>query len=374
VHHRLAVGLALAALASSCGSCRRTEPAPQESDAAVTTPVQLYSVKAETIRATLGGPGTIVPAAARDWTIYAAEAGEIAELPKAEGDEVKTGDLLVRFQYTTVAADVMARQSDVAAAIARIDAAKAEVAKMSAMFDRGYTARNTLDQAKGTLAAAELDLGHAQQMLDIANATAERAAIHARFPGVVAKRFHNPGDLISALPTDPVLRVIDPTAIQVAITVSLQDLDRIQLGQTATVMSLTGTEPATVTSRPTPEDPRATTQEVRLTFTNPATSSSSPGSPTSPAPLAIDAPVQIEILLAEHQNVPVVPAAGIITGDGQPHVMTIDADGRAHRRDIRMGLTSRDRVEIIAGLSPGDRIVAADPAQVKEGTLVSAVR
>jgi len=371
VHHRLAVALALAVLASNCGSCRRAEPAPQESDAAVATPVQLYTVKAETIRAALGGPGTVVPAAARDWTIYAAEAGEIAELPKAEGDEVKTGDLLVRFQYSNVAAEVMARQSDVTAALARLDAAKAEVAKMSAMFDRGYTARNTLDQAKSTLAAAELDLGHAKQMLDIANATAERATIRARFAGIVAKRFHNPGDLISGLPTDPVLRVIDPTAIQAAMTVSIQDLDRIQLGQTATVTSLTGTEPATVTSRPTPEDPRATTQEVRLTFTNPSTPSTSSA---SPGLLAIDAPVQIEILLAEHQNVPVVPAAAIITADGRPHVMAIDADGRAHRRDIRMGLTSRDRTEIIAGLSPGDRIVAADPAQVKEGTMVSAVR
>jgi RND family efflux transporter MFP subunit len=371
VHRRLAVGLALAVLASSCGSCRRAEPTAQESDAAVATPVQVYTVKAETIRATLGGPGTIVPAAARDWTIYAAEPGEVADLPKAEGEDVKTGDLLVRFKYANVSAEVLARQSEISAAVTRLDAAKAEVAKMSAMFDRGYTARNTLDQAKNTQAAAELDLGRAKQMLDIANATADGATIRARFPGIVAKRFHNPGDLISGSPTDPVMRVIDPTAIQAAMTVSLQDLDRIQLGQTATVTSLTGTEPATVTSRPTPEDPRATTQEVRLTFANPPASSTSSA---SPGPLAIDAPVQIEILLAEHQNVPVVPAAGIITGPGQPHVMAIDADGRAHRRDIRMGVMSRDRVEIIAGLVPGDRIVAADPGQVNEGTLVTPVR
>ena len=132
-----------------------------------------------------------MPASARDWTIYVTDAGEILEIPKAEGDEVNTGDILVKFQYTNAATEIMARQSQVADAVTRVDAAKADLTKMSAMFDRGYTARNTVDQARSTVASAELDLAHARQQLDIANAEAERAIVRARFPGVIAKRSTN---------------------------------------------------------------------------------------------------------------------------------------------------------------------------------------
>ena len=42
-----------------------------------------------------------------------------------------------------------------------------------------------------------------------------RTVVRARFAGIVAKRFHNPGDTVDGAAGDPVLRVIDPRRLQI---------------------------------------------------------------------------------------------------------------------------------------------------------------
>jgi RND family efflux transporter MFP subunit len=339
---------------AGCSKARVDEESPSGPMA-----VETQTVRLETLRATVSGPGVVAPAAVADWTIYPPETGHVAELPKAEGEAVTAGDVLVRFEFANLTGEVNAREADVAAGSVRVEAAKAQLAKVSALYDRGYTARNEFDSAKNAVASAELDLSRAKTQLTAANAAAERATIRARFAGVVAKRFHSEGDLVNGTPADPVLRVVDPTQVQVAMTVSVQDLARIQAGQRATIASANGAEPAAVASRPSPDDPRATTQEIRLAFTNPPT-------------LAVDTPVQVEILLAERPNVAALPAAAVLrTEDGQAFVMVAGVDGRAHHRDVHLGLAVRDRVEIIAGVTPGDRVITRNVSQVPEGTLLS---
>jgi RND family efflux transporter MFP subunit len=343
-----------------CAGCRKTAVA--EEDTAAPLGVVTQTVRLETLRATVSGPAVVTPAAIGDWTIYPPETGRIAELPKAEGEAVHPGDVLVRFDFANLTGEISARTTAVATATARVDAAKAQLTKISSLYDRGYIARNDFDSAKNAVESAELDLGHAKTQLTGAVAAAERATIKARFAGIVAKRFHSEGDLVNGAATDPVLRVVDPTQVQVAMIVPVQDLTRIQVGQQGTILSTNGAEPATVVSRPSPADPRTTTQEIRLAFTNPAT-------------LAVDAPVQVEILLAERLNVAALPASAVLRAeDGRSFVMVAGVDGRAHRRDVHLGLAARDRVEIIAGVTPGDRVIVKDVAQVPEGALVNIER
>jgi RND family efflux transporter MFP subunit len=336
--------------------CRRAGATDGEAPEAVD--VKTETVRLGSLRSVVSGAGIVSPATAADWTIYAPEAGRIAELPKAEGDAVAPGDVLVRFDVASLSSDVTARQADVAAANARVDTAKAQLAKISAMYDQGYVARNALDAAKNAVATAGLDASRAKEQLDTATAAADRAIVRARFPGVVSKRFHGVGDLVSGLATDPVLRVIDPTQVQVSMTVSVQDVSRIQPGLPAAILSPTGTEAATVLSRSEPDDPQATTRQVRLAFIGPST-------------LPIDSPVGAEIVLAERSGVVTLPSSVILrTSDGVSYVMIAGVDGQAHRRDVHVGLTTRDRVEIIAGVTPGDRVITGQPGDVSEGTLL----
>jgi RND family efflux transporter MFP subunit len=358
---RFGAVVVLLASASACGGCRRegggtgdasTEPAG----------VSVEVARLQTLRLTVSGPGQVAPAATADWTIYAPETGRVAELPKAEGDAVKVGDVLVRFDYGSIAADISAREGDLAAANGRLGAAQAQVTRISAMFDRGFAARAELETAKAAVTSAELDIARLKQQLQAANTAAEHATVKARFAGVVAKRFHSEGDMVNASPTDPVLRVVDPTQVQVSMSVPLADAAQVQQGQMATIISANGAEPGIVVARATPNDPQAATQEIRLAFSAPTT-------------LPLESPVQVEILLAERLQVIALPTAAILRGpDGTPFVMLAGDDGRAHRREVRVGFAARERTEIISGLTAGERVIVKDAGTVTDGAPVIADR
>jgi len=342
------------ALAPGAGCGQRAA----SSESAVAPPnVSVQIARLETLRSTVAGPGVVTPAAAADWTISSPETGRVAELPKAEGDAVKPGDVLVRFDFGNLAEDVAAREGDVSATTSRVDAAKVTLAKVSGLYDRGFASRNELDAARNGVTQAESDRARASQQLDLANTAAERAVIKARFAGVVAKRFHNEGDLVNGSAADPVLRVYDPTRAQIAVRVTIPQLAQILPGQQATILSATASagEPASVVMRPMQTDPLANTAEIRLAFTNPST-------------IPVDSPVQVEILVDQRASVVTLPPSAILKGDDSaPFVMIAGADGRAHRRDVRLGLTTPGRVEIVSGVTPGDRVIVKGLDLISDG-------
>lgn len=339
--------------------CRR-QPATQEETGPEPVSVNIELARTQTLRVTVNGRGVVAAAAAGDWTVYPAQMGRILELPKHEGDTVEAGDALVRFEYGNTAADLSAHQMDVTSAEARVQSARAQLTKISAMFERGYTSRNELETATSAVTAAELEVARAKAQLQATNEAAERAVVRARFSGIVTKVFHNEGDLVNGSVMDPVIRVVDPTRLEVVMMAPVQELVQIQPGQPATVVSVNGAEPATVLLRPTPADPQAATQDIRLAFTTPTT-------------LPIDSPVEVDILIAERPGVVALPQDAVLEGEeGRSFVMIAGVDGRAHRRDVRLGLRARDRVEIAAGVTPGDRVIVKNAADVAEGTVLAA--
>ena len=358
------LALALAVLGPSAApACRRSSPPETE---AVTGPpvVSVEIARVETLKSTVTGSGIILPAATSDWTIYSPENGRIESMPKAEGDEVKPGDLLVRFEFGNALQEVDTRQNEVAAAAAKVDSAKAALARITPLFDRGFASRNDFDAAKGAVAQAEIELGRAKQQLEIANSGADRGVVKARFPGVVAKRFHLEGDLVSASAADPVMRVIDPTRVQVVMPVALAQLVQVQPGQQATVVSAVSPagDPATVFTKAAVNDPLAANAEVRLSFVSPTT-------------LTIDTPVQVEIVLDQRMDALSVPLAAVQKGDGTSrYVMVAGQDGRAHRRDVQLGLATRDRVEIVSGVAAGDRIIVKGIETITDGSEITVGR
>ncbi len=316
------------------------------------------------MRDTLTANGTLVPAAAADWTIVAPENAEIAELPRSEGDTVQTGDLLVRFDIPSITEDVAGRQADVAQAATRLESARQELAKISALNDQGLIARNQFDAARAAVVDAQAAVTLAQAQLDRAVAASGRARITARFPGTIVKIWHKEGDLAVAADTDPVMRVVDPTRLQVAVTLSLAELARVAPGQSATVSS-PGEPPATamVTSRPAPATAAAaaTSVEIRLSFSTPTT-------------LAADTPVEVEILLDERPNAIVVPRSAVQKDDDATFVMVAGDDGRAHRHDVRVGLTTRDLAQIVTGVAAGDRVITRAANELIDGMAVRVER
>jgi RND family efflux transporter MFP subunit len=345
----------MAALVTIAAGCRRS--APVEVAAPVTVRVQV--VRPGTLRDVASAPGTVVPAAAGDWTISGPEPAVIVELPKKEGDSVAPGDLLVRFDVPSITQLLAARELDRAQAASRLDQAKATAANQQALFARGLIARNALAADQDSVSAAEAALGQAESQLALAKAEAGRATITARFAGTVQHVWHAVGDTVAGDPTDPVLQVVDPSHVEVAIQLPVLQVGRVQPGQLAAVRTLTdpGEHAARVTHVKPPTDPTAATGEVRVALLGDAT-------------LPLDTPVSVEILFDQRAQALTVPLGAMHREGSQQSVFIVGDDGRAHERAIRTGLVTHDAAEIVNGLTAGDRVIV-DATEMTDGEPVS---
>jgi RND family efflux transporter MFP subunit len=175
---------------------------------------------------------------------------------------------------------------------------------------------------------------------------------------VVAKRSHNPGDTVDGAAGDPVLRIIDPSRLQVSVSVTVADLGRIVVGRPSRVV-FPGGGPAAdgrVLSLPAAVDTATGTATVRV---------------SAPPGLAAGTPVQVEIVAEEHTGAVLVPAAAVVREDDKAAVFVVEADGKAHRRAVTVGIETAEEVEIETGVAAGEKVVVKGHDELPDGATVT---
>ena len=65
-----------------------------------------------------------------------------------------------------------------------------------------------------------------------------------------------------------------------------------------------------------------------------------------------------------------VPKASVVTDQNQTYVFVVRGT-RVERVAIRVGGNDGDRLEVLAGISAGERVVVSPPASMAGGALVS---
>lgn len=351
---------AIVAVAISVSACHRDSAGANNSPLAAPVTVTVRAAKVQDLRDTIVVQGAIAAAPSAIFTVIEPEASKIAELPKPEGAAVQPGDVLARFDMTEATAGLGAKASDIAAASRRLDDAKATMATQQGLYDKGYTPRNTYEAAKSALAAAQTAYDQLQAQSDAAGALNERAIVRAPFAGVVAHVFKSVGDANDLSGNANVLQLVDPTRVQAAVLVSPSQELRIVPGQPATIRNgaTMETQPGTVVVAPPVMSPDATpTIEVRLSL-------------GGPVPPALGTPISAEILVDHRDHVVVLPENAILKDDVGSFVMIAGTDGRAHRRDVRLGLVVAHLAEIQSGVTEGDEVIIEGLDQVTDNGLI----
>jgi RND family efflux transporter MFP subunit len=320
------------------------------------TPVTTIAMAPQTVEGIVAASGMIAAAPGADWTITAPEHARIAEMPKAEGDRVKPGDLLVRFEIPSLHTDVATRRAELQAAEARVENAQASVTRLTTLFEHGVAAQKELEDAKRDLAEARAAVGQADAALGNAQQIESRTVVRATFAGVVARRTHNPGDMVDASKDDAVLRVVDPDKLQAVASVAIADVARVQSGQPVRIL-VPGSEepePGKVLTRPAAVDATGVAADVRIAF-------------SGPTRLAVGTPVRVEIVAEQHPHALAVPVSAVLHEDEDTFVMIAGADNKAHRRKVTLGLTTPKLAEITEGVKPGENVIVQGQQGLPEG-------
>jgi len=323
-------------------------------------PVTVEAAKTDTLQSTIAASGVVAAAPGAELIVIAPENARIAELPKAEGEAVKAGDVLVRFEIPTLTSDAAAKRAAVAQASARVDAARASYTRLSSLLAQGVAAPREVEDAKRQQAEAEADLEQARSAVDASSALSARAVVHATFAGIVAKRFHNPGDMVEGAASDPVLRVINPAQLQVVAAVPVGNLSKIVVGHRAQVR-LPGhddTEEARVLTKAAQVDATGAAADVRLGFVKPTS-------------LPAGATVEVDIVGDERKNVIVIQTAAVVEDEGEIFVMVAGDDNKAHKYPVSLGLATRTMTEVTSGLKVGDRVIVRGQAELPEGAAIT---
>jgi len=349
--------LLLIAVLALIAGCSR--PAPEEIESETVVPVTTEPAQRGTVRAVIHATGTVTPAPGADLVIIAPEAARIAEMPKAEGDRVRRGDLLVRYEIPSLAAETATRRAEVTRAEARLENARAAQTRAHDLFERGIAARREVEDADRERAEAEAGLTEARGTLAASETSAGRAVVRATFDGVVARRAHNPGDFVEPTASDVVLRVIDPRRLEVTASIPLADVSRVAVGAGARLAGATDEDatPLKVVSRPAAVQPDTAAAPVRLAF-------------TAPAAFAAGTPVQVEIDAEQHANVIVVPETAIVR-EGEETFVFIASGDKAQRRPVMLGLSDAMRVEVRSGVQAGEPVIVRGQAGLPDGAKIS---
>ena len=298
-----------------------------------------------------GFDGTVE--AVRQTVIAAQVSGAIVQLDARVGERVKAGQQLLRIDTRAADQNAAASEAQVQAARAALDVARKEFGRQQQLFQNQFISQAALDRAESEFKATQ-----AQVNVQLAQAGAARTQsglhlVRAPYDGVVAEVLVALGDM--AMPGRPLVTVYDPSALRVSAAVPQTVASRMTAGQLPRA-ELPGLPPASQWLTPTRMQllptVDASTHTVQLRADLPAgLSGVTPG---------MFARLWLPMAATSASSALTVPTQAIVRRAEMVGLYVLDPAGKPLLRQVRLGRTEGDRVEVLSGLMPGER-VATDP-------------
>jgi RND family efflux transporter MFP subunit len=229
--------------------------------------------------------------------------------------------------------------------------------------DRGAEAQ--VATAKAALAAAEQQLAVSKATANKTHTLLEYARITAPFAGVITHRYADTGAMIQAgtssqTQTMPVVQLSENDKLRLIIQVPESAVSHIRVGEPVDVRveSLGRTFPGVISRSAGKVNPETRTMETEVDVQN-ANLTLVPGMYA-----------YASIALERTHDVLTVPVQALDRADDKISVLVVNG-GRIERRDVRLGLETPDRVEIVNGLNEGDMVVVGARSQLRPGATVT---
>ncbi len=350
-------------------------------------------VKRETIATSLSIAGQFIPY--QNVELHAKVAGYIRSINVDIGDHVHQGQVLAVLEIPELTAQVDEAKAGVHHAEEEIQRAHSDVLRaqadnvaLHANADRlvntnkarpGLIAQQELDDAtakdrasQAQVEAAKSALGAAQQQLEVAradqqhySALSDYARITAPYDGVVTWRFSDTGALVQAGTSNtsglPVVTIAQVDVLRLRIPVPESIAAKVKIGDSADVhVQATGEHFTGKVARFTDSlDTSTRTMQVEIDV------------PNSNYHLQPGMYADVTLSANSRPNALTIPIEAIQRADsGKTRVLVLDGQNRLQTREVQVGIESSNNVEILAGLTEGERVIVGNLGSYQPGEIV----
>jgi RND family efflux transporter MFP subunit len=328
--------------------------------------------------------------ARRRATVSSKITGKVVEVNVEEGMAVKEGQVLARLDDQTaraslaladaerVAAERNARENEVRLANARLT-----LDRQTRLAKDGFATQSDVDAAKADVdsyvarvAVFTQQVEVAKRQVDLEQSNLDNSVIRAPFSGIAVTKDAQPGEMVSPVSAGGgftrtgICTIVDMRSLEIEVDVNESYIGRVKPGQNISAVLDAYPEwqiPAhVITVVPTADRQKATVlvrigfkaldprilpdMGVKVTFLRDDTDTAQPAVTLRPVTL--------------------VPKAAIVTQAEQAFAFVVRGD-HVERVAVRVGGTDGDRLEVLAGLSAGDRVVVSPAPTLASGALVN---
>jgi RND family efflux transporter MFP subunit len=299
--------------------------------------------------------------------------GRLVSVNVQLGDPVRRGQLLAKLEDFEIVEQVKQAEAslEVARATIRQREADLKVAELNFdrsknLFQRQLLAKQALDDAESRFLAAEaqIDLSRAQATqtsarLEELQINLGNTRITSPVDGFVGRRNVDPGAWVSQ--NAPIVSVVEISSLRLVANVVEKDLRLVNTGDVATVEvdAYPGDLFKGRIARVSPVlDPatRTATMEVEI--------------PNRDNRLKPGMYARVLLTIEERKDTTLVPKIAVVDFEGKRGVWIPADDNKAQFVPVRLGLEDAERIEIVEGLKPGDRIVTDGAGSLRAGDTV----
>ena len=280
--------------------------------------------------------------------------GRITALNFIDGQRVRKGQLLVQFDDQLPRAQVQQSQAE-------LSIAQANQKRNQELVAQNFISQRSLDESAANLQVA-------QAKLALSRATADRLKIVAPFDGIAGIRLVNVGDYLKD--GADIVNVEDIEAIFVDFRLPERFQSKVKRGQTA-MLDIDALPGRKYTAQIQAIDPlidaNGRSVGIRACIDNRQLQ-------LRPGMFA-----RVNTVFGVRDSARVIPEEAIVPQGGRQFVIKLldGPDGKTRttkRVEVKVGLRSPGKVEILDGLEPGDSVVTAGQQRVqRDGTVVTVV-
>jgi len=380
--------------------------------------VTVEEVKTGSIIETVSANGKIQPA--QDVMISPYISGEVVELYVKEGDEVETGDLLVKIDpeiyisaFERAEANLSSQQANLANSKARLAQAEAQFTNARVSYERNKSlweqnviaqseydaskanyevARAEVDAAAQTVASAEFAIRSAQATLREARDNLQKTTVAAPNSGTVSKLNVEKGERVTGASQfsagTEIMRIANLQNMEVNVEVNENDIVRVSLFDTCTIevdaylnKEFLGvvTEIATSANTVGVSAEQVTNFDVKIMVLPESYADLVPGDDPTYSPLRPGMSATVEIQTEYAKDVLIIPIGAVTTrtdtvapaetpdastGEGNAgdekefvEVVFLNDNGVARMQEVEIGIQDNTNIEVRGGLEAGQQVV-----------------